>query len=312
MANNYDDTNRAFLQALLSRGTLTFLTAQPILAAILSAHEGVEIPYETITVSDLDNYVSAASAAISPFDYEIRSAQHQVTKERWYAIVNGASDAMTQLATTRTPDELAFVKRVLDFMFETNNTQRKEVMGLSSMEAIKLAKPTIQDRRRSALSADNGLTSSQAEELMQSLTEGGWLERSARGLYTLSPRALMELKGWLVATYNDPDAEGEWQHIKNCVACKNVVTVGQRCTDVMCNVRLHEICARPFWRQRRNEVACPSCGKKWDGAYLGEKALEPRRETGTSQVNGTDRGENDLDGHEDGVGSQDELAEDDE
>ena len=34
----YDDSNRAFLQAFLARGTLTLAQACPILAAIFSIH----------------------------------------------------------------------------------------------------------------------------------------------------------------------------------------------------------------------------------------------------------------------------------
>ena len=34
----YNDSNRAFLQAFMARSTMTFEEAQPVLAAILSAH----------------------------------------------------------------------------------------------------------------------------------------------------------------------------------------------------------------------------------------------------------------------------------
>lgn len=37
---HYDDSNRAFLQALLARGTMTFEEGQKILAAIFSVQEG--------------------------------------------------------------------------------------------------------------------------------------------------------------------------------------------------------------------------------------------------------------------------------
>lgn len=35
---NYNDTNRAFLQAFMGRSTMTFEEAKPVLAAIFSAH----------------------------------------------------------------------------------------------------------------------------------------------------------------------------------------------------------------------------------------------------------------------------------
>lgn len=238
---------------------------------------GNEISPAEITQEDLENYIITASQAVSAYDFEIRSTAHQTTKERSYALVNGTSDPLTQLATVRTPDEVAFINRVLDAMFETLNTRRSEIMAITSMQAIKLARPPV-GRRSSGLpeSADKGLTSSQAEKLMASLVEEGWMERSAKGYYSLSPRASMELRGWLIQNYNDEvdEEEGngdEWQRIKSCVACKNIITVGERCEDWRCNVRLHTICAAPFWRGK-GEKKCPECKKKWGNGVVGEKA----------------------------------------
>lgn len=290
----YDDTNRAFLQALISRGSITFKQAQPILASILTA-SGNEVSAAEITHEDLDNYIAAASEAVSAFDFEIRSSAHQTTKERYYALVNGTSDPLTQIATVRTPDEMSFIGRVLDAMFETYNTRRCEVMAVTSMQAIKLARPPL-NRRSSGVpeSADKGLTSSQAEKLMASLVDEGWMERSAKGYYTLSPRALMELRGWLVASYNEePDEEDgdedEWQRIKNCVACKNIITVGERCEDWRCNVRLHTICAAPFWRGK-GEKKCPGCKKKWGNGVVGEKAAMQKQNEGAGGSSRRHRG----------------------
>ena len=106
---DYNDSNRAFLQAFLARGSLTFENAKPILASIFSAHEGREVSPEDINVEDLNSYISAANTAISPLDLEIRSTFHQQTRDRCYALVNTTSDALTQLATTYTADEIAFV-----------------------------------------------------------------------------------------------------------------------------------------------------------------------------------------------------------
>ena len=39
-AGQYDDSNRAFLQAFMARGTLTFKEARPLLAAIFSVKDG--------------------------------------------------------------------------------------------------------------------------------------------------------------------------------------------------------------------------------------------------------------------------------
>ncbi|KAI1182420.1 Nse1 non-SMC component of SMC5-6 complex-domain-containing protein [Nemania serpens] len=283
----YNDGNRAFLQAFLARGTMTFKASQPILAAIFTEQENQVTEPSQITQEDFDSYVSAASAAISPFDLEIRSTMHQIRKERVYALVNTTSDPMTQLATLHSADEIAFVKRVIDAMFEKYNTPRMEALCLDEMQANKLRVPPPPDNDEDdAANGENGengeaqsqapkgLKSSEVETVMRSMVDEGWFERSHDGFYYLSPRALLELRSWILESYNDPDAEdGEWQRVKFCEACKDILTIGQRCADRDCLVRLHDNCAEAFFRTRRKR-ACPTCTKEWTGRhFVGERAV---------------------------------------
>jgi hypothetical protein len=271
---------------------------------------------EDVTEADFNSYVLAATDALSPFDYEIRSTVHQVSKERIYAVINSTSDALTQIATTRSAEEISFIKRILDAMFETYNTPRQEIMGVTSLQALKLAKAGPRNRQSGSASqlgedesqaVDNGLSAMQAEKLMKNLVEEGWFERSKEGWYTLSARALLELKNWLIATYNDPDADenaDEWQRIKFCQACKGIVTIGQRCKEPDCNVRLHDVCHVAFWKTRR-EKKCPKCSTEWNGrSWVGEKAvttteayLKGKRRSGGARRN--DVAQDEVEGEED-------------
>lgn len=260
--DGYDDSNRAFIQAFMARSTMTFEEAKPVLAAILSAKgiigssfrmthhvlirfslciEGRQVLEGDITQADFTSYITAANAALSPFDLEIRSTLHQApppvngeppaNPPRIYALVNTTSDPLAQLATTYTADEIAFVKRLLDAMFETNNTRRCEGMAVSSMQALQLARSSGDGRRDSTQQQTQGssapaLSMTQAESVLKKLVEEGWLEKSSKGYYSLSPRGLMELRGWLVDTYNEEDEDGNRvNRIKFCVACKEIVTV---------------------------------------------------------------------------------------
>lgn len=228
-----------------------------------------------MTLDDFNSYLSAAADALSSFDYEIRSTQHQVTKQRIWAVVNSISDAPTQLAGSRGPEEVAYLRRLLDAMFETYNTRRREVQGITSLQALekKVLKGSGGAARTEGAPIDRGLTQEQAERTLEGLVAEGWFERSKEGWYTLSPRALMELRGWLVETYNDSDDPEEWQRIKFCEACKEIVTVGQRCGEMECNVRLHDICEAAFWTSRPSK-RCPSCETPWDGkAFVGQRAI---------------------------------------
>ncbi|KAL6231881.1 hypothetical protein BDW75DRAFT_31535 [Aspergillus navahoensis] len=288
----YDDSNRAFLQALMARSTMTLSEAKPVLAAILSVHGDEDISPDAITENDLTSFITAANSAISPFDLEIRStlpqielsdpSNEQVTPERVYALVNTTSDGLTQLATTYTADEISFVKRILDRMFETNNNRITEAMAISSIEAIQQAKVPGEGSRResgSATQATQGgaaqsLSMTQAETVLKQLVEDGWFEKSRKGFYTLSPRGLMELRGWLVATYNDENETGRRNNkIKFCAACKEIITIGQRCGNRDCAGRLHDHCMRNVFRVQKAEQ-CPVCSAPWPGdKYVGERAV---------------------------------------
>ncbi|KAJ5152772.1 uncharacterized protein N7482_009250 [Penicillium canariense] len=289
--DEYNDLNRAFLQAFMARSAMTFEEAQPVLAALFSAHESRSVDSEDITQEHLSSLVSAANTAISPFDLEIRTSRRQDPEETHqdtpvtppvlvYALVNTTSDALTQLATTYSADEIAFVKRVLDFMFDTNNKRRCEGMVISSMQAIQMAKAGGERRRSTNVGtqqpeggAAQNLTLSQAENMMKSLTEEGWLEKSRRGYFSLTPRALMELRGWLVSTYNDDELDGRRANrIKFCAACKDIITSGQRCDDLDCKGRIHDHCVRNFFRMQKAEK-CPICKADWSGdKFVGERA----------------------------------------
>lgn len=281
--SQYNNSNRAFLQAFIARSTLTFDEAKPLLAAIFTAHEKRETLAEDVTQADFNSYISAANNAISPFDLEIRSTYHQSTRSRVYALVNSTSDPITQLATIHTPDEISFLKRILDAMFETYNTPRHEVMAITSMQAIKLHKTPTEEGRQTQNgsetqgSAGQSLTMGQAEKMMKTLVEEGWFEKSIKGFYSLSPRALMELRGWLWETYNDVDEdEGEEERvskkIKQCFACKEIITTGQRCPKKSCPCRLHDICTQNFFRTQSSKK-CPLCQTDWTGNdFVGERA----------------------------------------
>ncbi|KAL0944326.1 DNA repair protein [Colletotrichum truncatum] len=320
---HYNDGNRAFLQAFLARGTLTFEEAQPILANIftIEAEDGEPVAPEQVTRDDFDSYVQAAAEGVSFFDYEIRSIIHQVTKKRIYALVNTASDPMTQLATTFNAEQISFTKRLLDAMFETYNSQRMEVMAITDMQAIKLARPSRQninndengEMAQTQSVADKGLKHSEVEDMLVNLMSQGWLEKSKDGFYTLSPRSLLELRAMLIDSYNDPDAAAEeWQRIKFCEACKEVVTIGQRCSNVDCNARLHDTCQEAYWRTQRSRK-CPRCSREWDGKlFVGERAVTSteayqrgRRRSGGRRSNLADEAM-----HENGADGEDEERDD--
>ena len=282
----YGNTHRAFLQALLSRQALTYEAAKPLIAHIETA-QNPDRPTlaEDVSLQDFEEYVQRTNEALSPFEFEIRSALHQTTRERVWALINTTSDALTQMSTMHSPDELAFLKRVLDAMFDTYNTSRAEIVAVTSMQAIKLAKPVGEASRRESSNntqSSAGLTMSQAEKVLSRLVAEGWFELSPKGFYSLSPRALMELRSWLIDTYNETDSEEDDDErdeteapvkIRLCAACRDIVTVGQRCPNLPCNARLHNHCVSKMFRAQSGSETCPTCKTEWkDAPLVGERA----------------------------------------
>jgi hypothetical protein len=293
VAGSYDNRHRAFLQALFGRQTITFEESKPLISAIESAHDPDRptLP-EDVSLDTLEEYIGRVNDAISPFDFEIRNTLHQTSRIRVYALVNTTSDALTQMATVHAADEIAYVKRVLDAMFETYNSTRAEIMATTSMQALELARPP-HDRRESNAQTQTtqnaALTKSQAENMLESMVAEGWFELSERGYYSLTPRALMELKDWLVRTYDDPAADSDDEDdepprpsIKFCEACRDIVTSGQRCPKVSCNARLHDDCVGKIFRAQHGRQTCPICKSDWNEAgFVGERAARNGR-TSTS------------------------------
>jgi non-structural maintenance of chromosomes element 1 len=284
---HYNDGNRAFLQALMARGALTFEDAKPIIAAIFTINQDGErvIRPDEITMADFEGYLETASDVLSHFDYEIRSIIDQVSNERVYALVNVVSDPLTQLATTYSADEIAFLRRVLDAMFEKYNSQRMEIMCITELQATQLARPPRrssgtaanvegQSQATGSSNTDKGLKHSEVERMLANLVAEGWFEKGHGGLFRLSSRALVELRGLLIENFNDPEAgPDEWQPIKFCDACKEIVTFGQRCGNPTCNIRLHDICEDVYWRTHRGKT-CPRCSQEWTGThFVGERAV---------------------------------------
>ncbi|KAJ2896009.1 RING-like domain-containing protein [Zalerion maritima] len=281
------DANRAFVQGLMSRGTLTFDEAKPMIAAIFNAEDpDAEEPYtlDSVTEEQFMAFINAASHSLAPFDYQVKHARHQTTRKRIFALINVADDAVTQFATTHSADDLSYIKRLLHAMFDTNNTKRLELMAVDHTDALNLRRPPPSQNNdeedensngKIQRKADKGLTIEGADTLLKNLIGEGWLEKTPKRHYTPSPRGLMELRRWLLETFNDADAEpNEWQRIKMCVACKEIVTIGQRCADPDCNVRLHDICTNAYFRTRRGGTKCPTCDAPWSGDnFVGDRAL---------------------------------------
>ncbi|KAF2473039.1 uncharacterized protein BDR25DRAFT_332737 [Lindgomyces ingoldianus] len=301
----YNNAHRAFLQAFLSRPVMTVDEIKPVLAAVHSAHDPRRPMLEgDVTPADISSTITTINTRLSALDYEIRSTRSQTDRTLIYALVNTTSDALTQLATTFSPDEISYIKRILDAMFETYNTRNREIMAVSKMQASNLAKVSRSrgsgvresqvngnengdgdgDGDNNTLETANAksLTISEADRVLSELLSQSFLHLSRAQYYSLAPRAFIELRTYLKETYNEPadpdDPDDEpLIRVKDCEGCREIVTVGQRCADRACGCRLHDHCTQQFFRgqnQRGGRGKCPVCKVEWTGdVFVGERVV---------------------------------------
>lgn len=303
--------HRAFLQAFMTRGVMTEDEIKPVLAAVMTAHSMLHAhifpPLRTIpdfplfllsstnrnppdpdrpwspgdvTTPLIQSTLQTVNAKLMHYDYEIRSGKDQQTRTTVHALVNLTSDALTQLATKFSASEIGFIRRVLDCMFDTNNTRNREIMALTHTQTSQLARPPRRNRQsqingdgeeETQQQADTAIQLSDADNVLDSLVNEGFFQKSRKNYYSLAPRALIELRGYLKETYNDTEEDPPIIRIHDCEVCKEIVTWGMRCDNRDCGVRWHDACERGLFGGR-SRAECPSCktvcSKK---VYVGER-----------------------------------------
>jgi non-structural maintenance of chromosomes element 1 len=118
------------------------------------------------------------------------------------------------------PSEIAFMRNLLVAIFDSANSLHEEVYAVKTIDAINMASaPGV------------GITRSAAENLIDTFVQDGWLVHSKGGFVTLSERGLLELRDYLIETFNDVEEEEEEEEevsrgnsIKQCRACEEIVT----------------------------------------------------------------------------------------
>ena len=239
-----------------------------------------------VTLPHITSTIQIINAKIEHYDFEIRSIKDQHTKLTVYALVNKTSDSLTQLATKFSASEIAYIRRLLDYMFETNNTHTREVMAIKHTEASNLARISRRNRQsqingnaedgETSQPTDLGISIPEADAVLLTLLHESFFQKSPALYYSLAPRALMELRAYLKDTYNEDPSEGEPPviRIRDCEGCREIVTYGVRCNNRDCGVRWHDACANSYYRGRGGgNRKCPKCETECTGnVYVGERA----------------------------------------
>ncbi|KAF9697176.1 hypothetical protein EKO04_005022 [Ascochyta lentis] len=286
----YTYVHRVFLQSFFTHGVMTVDEIKPVLAAIMTAHNPDRpFPEGDVTQQGLITpIIQTINFKLEPYDFEIRHTRDQTSKETTYALVNKTSDSLTQLATRFSAGEIAYIRRLLDAMFDTNNTPTREILAVKQMDASQLARPRrgrqsqatapADEDASASQAADTGITIAEADNVLDALVADQFLRLSRAKYYSLAPRALMELHSYLKETYNETPEDGDDDEplirIRDCEGCREIVTFGIRCNNRECGVRWHDRCANQYYRGKSSEgKKCPKCKTVCTGnVYVGERA----------------------------------------
>uniref|UniRef100_A0A8H7Y5N4 Non-structural maintenance of chromosomes element 1 homolog n=1 Tax=Psilocybe cubensis TaxID=181762 RepID=A0A8H7Y5N4_PSICU len=276
------DVDRLFLQAVLSRGIMSIELAQLLwgkcIKAVNDSDSTLKIPHRQDRQS-WEAFISKINDSLDKLELEFRTLRDETTAYLFKSSVfqvNLKGDEVAQLATDYTPPEITFFKAIVEQIMLAPN----ESFVISDMAAL---------REPSAIGLTT-VTKIQAEIILASFVQKGWLLKSRAGRYTLSTRSLIELQPYLKSHYPD--------EILECTICMEILTRGVACHTANCKARLHFHC---FTTYRRRHGGCPSCSAPWpanardhplvpvgEGAYSG---LNNQRRTRTTTPSEGDENE---------------------
>ncbi|ESK96836.1 non-structural maintenance of chromosomes element 1-like protein [Moniliophthora roreri MCA 2997] len=177
--------------------------------------------------------------SLNDFELEFKGIQDETSGKKLFSLVNRKDDELAQMATDFTPNEIVFFKAIVEQIM----LARKESYSLSSIAAL---------GEVTALKDKVKMTKTQAEGVLATFVAKGWLLKSKRGRYSLSPKTLLELFPYLKATYPD--------EILECTICHDMITKGVACHRNNCKTRMHFHCFKTF---RRHKGECPTCQIEW-------------------------------------------------
>ncbi|KAL7420136.1 hypothetical protein Q5752_005102 [Cryptotrichosporon argae] len=271
MAPHATDLHRVYIQTLLARRAMPEpLALEMYKRAVraVSEYDAEFVPAQRATPEGLVEFLSEITTLLEPLGMEIKNGAEETTGSRWVVLCNNSASDVGQLATDLSPLEIAYYREVLSEIIASYPAN-----SIGSNAALKLTLRLASTMARSV-----------AEALLGALVSRGWLSRSARGRYSLPPRAVLELDAYLREEFGadtgDVDEDDEPGLIKLCKRCGRIVLTGAACVAPDCGAHYHAHC-HAFILGSRNPI-CPACKvdlQDTPAAPIGEAAV-PRAEDG--------------------------------
>lgn len=261
----YTDAEKALLQYIISLGSVR----EEDLSRIYTKLKECETPHQEIALENipgfkerkLDETIEKINDRLHLLGYEVTKSKSQETQELYYVYINTVSDAPSKISTTHSPKEIDVIKKIIEkIIVECED----ESFVITNSDALRICSSAAQ------------MSASEGEHFLKQLVDEGWFNRSKKGRYSLSIRALAELKRTLIDQYgvrSEDNAEGQ---VTLCKGCNEIVTNGVRCFSNPCFIKFHTQCQNHYFRAKGTKCPNASCTVDWSKDTprpVGEKRL---------------------------------------
>ncbi|KAH3679955.1 hypothetical protein WICMUC_000698 [Wickerhamomyces mucosus] len=260
---HYTNVERALLQYAMSLGVVSeekLILFHAKSKELIKQKDDQDEQEAIAQERSLDHAIDLINQKLYPLDYKIAKVLNQEKGDSYYVYCNTSEDKPSTAATQFTTAEIDVIKKLIDFIITEGGINESYVIGSSN--AIKKVSSSI-----------TSYTASQSQQFLDKLVNSGWFNLSQNGKYSLSLKTLTELKSTLIEKYSKREEGGL---IDICLGCKDIVTVGVRCPNQTCHIRLHEACENNYSRARRDQGRVCPCGNDWsenDLLPVGESVL---------------------------------------
>ncbi|KAI9223264.1 hypothetical protein BC828DRAFT_272062 [Blastocladiella britannica] len=169
--------------------------------------------------ADFTGFLTQVNVRISQLDLFLRQEEHPNRNTTFVILSNGNADDIAKLATTYKPAEIAVFRDVLEKIALAESGQ------VTSMDLLNCVPSTVATK-----------TAFEATTLQRWLDEG-WIEATARGVYTIGLRSLKELDRYIRAQFTE---------LSKCGVCESVAVTSVPCTG--CDMVYHRRCLEQMSR----------------------------------------------------------------
>ncbi|ORX46303.1 hypothetical protein DM01DRAFT_267088 [Hesseltinella vesiculosa] len=229
----WNNTHRLFVQALMSHRMLTEDQG-------LGIYRDICEMTEVTPMDDFSEFLGIVGHRLHDIDMTIKRTQHQLTGVTLLALVNTNADDIAQMATAHDVNEIHYFRTLISKIVTADN----DSYSIRSIAALQLGQREMKPP----------MSQNTTESLLEQFVKEGWLEE-VDGQYILSARTLMELGGYLADEYPE--------EINECIVCQHVITAGERCKNLDCQVRMHRHCSEQRFVRNRVVMKCPTCSTAW-------------------------------------------------